>query len=807
MTLAADAITSALVHSLWQNTIVGLLVWVALVALRHRSANVRYVTGCVAMGAMVVLPVVTALVLSQQPVVSSVPTAIVATLPPGDQIVPREALRVGAGARSANWIAILEPWMLPLWLAGVAVCSIRLALASMHTAALRRQCALEQGPMTVMALRLAARMGIRRPIVVRTPSRMMVPATFGVFRPVILLPSATVLNISVPQLEAVLAHELAHIRRHDFLVNVTQMIAETAFFYHPAIWWISRRIRVERELCCDDIAVETCGDAVCYARALTSVAQWQVAQTGMALGTAGGPLVMRIQRVLGVASIPRPRPPLSVVTTAVAVVVTMFTAMYAQSPQPQALSRTDASDGAVLRGRIVDAATGKPLVGASVRAQYVTGIKNPTRCPIGDCEEVVDPVVGLIPVYRVTTGRDGGFAVLGMKPGDYQVAAVAPGYIQRYFGQTSEDVPELSVHVGTSQRTTSIDVELERAASVSGRILSDAGDGLAGVEVELLRRLNGRRDAAPIAVAFAQTEVQGEFGFRNVPAGEYYVRAYLDAQEVTSSKPVVVNGGQELTGVELALSTTQSSPETLPQFEVASIKFNRSEGPANYWEISGRRFLGTRSQVSELIRAAWGDFQLRIEGAPDWIARDRYDVIANAGVDIAPPAPALGQMIRALLIERFKLAAHLEPRAVPIYALVLARPGRQFGPRLRAPLAECALLKDGSMAAGACGPGVTAGRITFGNTTMDNLAILLSREVGRRVVNETGLTDGYQVDLEYVPQRLLAAPPTPDQAPTPPPVGMTVLDAVQEQLGLKLESRTGSVDVLVIDHIERPTPD
>ena len=88
----------------------------------------------------------------------------------------------------------------------------------------------------------------------------------------------------------------------------------------------------------------------------------------------------------------------------------------------------------------------------------------------------------------------------------------------------------------------------------------------------------------------------------------------------------------------------QSSTDTLPQFEVAAIKLNRSEGPANYWEISGRRFLGNRSQVSELIRLAWDDFQLRIEGAPDWIGRDRYDVFANAGMDIAPGAPALGQI-------------------------------------------------------------------------------------------------------------------------------------------------------------------
>ena len=111
------------------------------------------------------------------------------------------------------------------------------------------------------------------------------------------------------------------------------------------------------------------------------------------------------------------------------------------------------------------------------------------------------------------------------------------------------------------------------------------------------------------------------------------------------------------------------------------------------------------------------------------------------------------------------------------------------------------------MAPGACGLGVSPGRITFGNVTMGNLALLLSRQVGRRVVDETGLPDGYQVDLEFVPQRLQAAPLTPDQSPPAPPEGQTVLDALEEQLGLKLESRSGSVNVLVVDRIERPAPD
>jgi len=581
MNVTAEAITSALFHSLWQNASVGFLLWIVLVVLRHRTANARYLASCGALALMVALPVATALVLAQPPVpvASSAPIAVIAIASASDVVLPPAPVWVEADGWQLNWYAVLKPWMLPLWLGGVLVCSLRLVLASMHTVALRRQCALEQGPITAVVSKLAARMGVRRVVSIRVASTTIAPATFGFFRPVILLSSATVLGISPQQLEAVLAHELAHIRRHDYLVNVLQMLAETLFFYHPGIWWASRRIRVERELCCDDVAVQACGDVVCYAQALTSVARLQLAQSGIALGAAGGPLLMRIQRLLGVASVGRPVPPLWVAVASVALIVAMFTGTYAQSQSPGTLSPPDTGIDAVVRGRVVDAQSGKPVTGASVRVQYVTGVENPPRCPIGDCEVLVDPIAGRIPVHRVTTTADGRFEVRGMKPGDYEVAAVAPGYIQRYFGQTSDDMPEMPVHVAAGQSATAIEVRLEPAGSVSGRIFSDSGDGLAGVEVELLRRRaylpGGTR---PMTIAFAQTEDMGTFRFRNVPAGEYFVRAYTssslaptrgagalsytatffpDATDVTLAQPVIVGGGQELAGVDFALTTAR----------------------------------------------------------------------------------------------------------------------------------------------------------------------------------------------------------------------------------------------------------
>jgi uncharacterized protein (TIGR03435 family) len=270
--------------------------------------------------------------------------------------------------------------------------------------------------------------------------------------------------------------------------------------------------------------------------------------------------------------------------------------------------------------------------------------------------------------------------------------------------------------------------------------------------------------------------------------GRFWV--LLLAGTITYMSPVATQTQIQLTG--------------LPQFEVASVKLNPEPGPANTWSVSGHRFNGTKSQVSALIRVAWEDTQLRLEGAPNWI-NDRYDVVANADIDVVPGSQALAQRLRALLIERFRLAAHYETRQLPMYRLVLARPDRRLGPGLEPPTPDCPVA-GGTAAEGVCGPGRQPDALTFGNTGMSNLSWILSLIVGQRVIDQTALTDTYKVDLKFTPPQRLGAQAdglTPLPADAPP----LIFDALEEQLGLKLEAFRGPVEVLVIDHIERPSPD
>jgi hypothetical protein len=144
--------------------------------------------------------------------------------------------------------------------------------------------------------RLAAAALVGRRIAVTVTALAGSPATIGWLKPVVLLPPALLTGLTASQLEAILAHEIAHIRRHDYLVNLLQMAAETLLFYHPAVWWASRQMRIERELCCDDFAVRTSGNAYDYAHALAAVARNAV--TGAAIGASGPSLPHRVRRLL-----------------------------------------------------------------------------------------------------------------------------------------------------------------------------------------------------------------------------------------------------------------------------------------------------------------------------------------------------------------------------------------------------------------------------------------------------------------------------------------------------------------------------
>jgi TonB family protein len=294
MTPLALAISRALIHFVWQGAIAGLFFWIVLHLLRQRSANVRYVVGCAAMIVLALLPLVTAEVLYSR-LSNSRPGVATANI---EQSEP-QALPAVISQREL-WFSALQSWALPIWSVGVIAFSIRLILGYRHAFILRRRGRPANDSVGAVVMRLAKLMSVRRPMRVLISSMADSPSVVGWLRPVILLPTATLMGLTPLQLESILAHEIAHVRRYDYLVNMLQMVVETLLFYHPAVWWMSKRIRLERELCCDDLAVRFSGNALRYARALTRLEKMRLTTPQVAMASTGGPLLYRIQRIVGV---------------------------------------------------------------------------------------------------------------------------------------------------------------------------------------------------------------------------------------------------------------------------------------------------------------------------------------------------------------------------------------------------------------------------------------------------------------------------------------------------------------------------
>jgi beta-lactamase regulating signal transducer with metallopeptidase domain len=290
-----DALGWALIHSLWQCAAIGILFAAANLTLRRASANLRYMLSYAALLAMPASAVATFFALFRHHDIS-------AALPPSMPVLGRIAtdhLPSAAIAPSSSPLPYLT-MVVWFWLAGVVAMSVWSATGWFIAQRLKRRSkrALPQIWQSRLA-DLAGQLGIRRGIRLCESTLAQVPAVIGWIRPVILIPAGALINLSAQELEAVLAHELAHIRRLDYVANLLQSAIEALMFYHPAMWWIAKRIRAERENCCDDLAIVACGDRVVYARALTALEELRSGYPQFAMAATGGLLLSRVRRLLG----------------------------------------------------------------------------------------------------------------------------------------------------------------------------------------------------------------------------------------------------------------------------------------------------------------------------------------------------------------------------------------------------------------------------------------------------------------------------------------------------------------------------
>jgi GWxTD domain-containing protein len=328
---AARALAWALVHFVWQGAAIALLLAVCLGICR--AARVRYALACSAMVAMVLAFGVTLAVCWPANTASS-------KLP----VAPRPALRLVPlpertdGALQVPTESAPPRWFVPAWLGGVSLFYLYSLVAWMAATRLKMRGTFPAPLAWQERLRsLAAQLGLRRTITLLESCLTDVPVVIGYFRPVILLPLGLLTGLSGDQVEAILIHELAHIRRYDYLVNGMQTLVAGLLFYHPAVWWVGSLMRSEREHCCDDVVVDLQGDARGYAVTLARLELSRGSVREPALAATGGNLVKRVHRLMHQPEGPRMAAPLLSAAVLAATATLGFAAWQSQTPPPPSL--------------------------------------------------------------------------------------------------------------------------------------------------------------------------------------------------------------------------------------------------------------------------------------------------------------------------------------------------------------------------------------------------------------------------------------------------------------------------------------
>ncbi len=314
----------AIIHSLWQGGVIALVTAGLLAATRKAKPVVRYAISLFALVMMVALPIVSAAISTStsesqtgsisnfsfnlspserasSPTSSASPSPTVSSTPVMESVnAPAQSSPVVLSETVRHYGDLALPWLVIAWILGLLVSSARLIGGFSKTRKITRHATRDAS--RALALRvekICEKLGITRAIRLLESTAIDVPLVVGAIRPVIVVPASLITGLTPLQLDMLLAHELAHIRRHDYLINLLQTVLETLLFYHPAARWISDRAREERENCCDDLAVAMCGgDAGQYTSTLLVLEESRHQGFGLAAAATGGSLLRRAERLI-----------------------------------------------------------------------------------------------------------------------------------------------------------------------------------------------------------------------------------------------------------------------------------------------------------------------------------------------------------------------------------------------------------------------------------------------------------------------------------------------------------------------------
>lgn len=334
-----------LLHAVWQGFAITLLAAGVLFLLRHRASYGRYWTGISALFLQIGISVGT-FVLYYQPRVQ--PTAM-----------PKVSNFTQPFVMKSTQVMVTMPWykqtlwflqsnldiIVLFWIIGASVLLLRLVGSWIYVQQLKAEgIRLTESRIQDLFRRIATKLNIHSTVHLFESVRVSTPVVIGFIKPVVLLPVGLATGLTTKQIEAILAHELAHVKRFDYLVNLIQSLVEVVYFFHPALWWLSSRVRVEREHCCDDVAVQVCGDKLAFARALAEVEAFRQSPVlAMAFASKKGMMLHRVKRVLGITEKPQHRMSPNVLILLVLLVFGASVYAFRQDGKPKQPKATNSS--------------------------------------------------------------------------------------------------------------------------------------------------------------------------------------------------------------------------------------------------------------------------------------------------------------------------------------------------------------------------------------------------------------------------------------------------------------------------------
>lgn len=523
------------------------------------------------------------------------------------------------------------------------------------------------------------------------------PGVFGILRPVLMLPGGVTRKLTAMQMEAIVAHELCHVRRRDNLTAALHMLVSALFWFHPLVWWIGRQLIAEREAACDEAVLEQSHCAMEYAEGILNVCKFYLeVPVACVSGVTGADLKKRIAHIL---------------------------------------SGSTAERLSIAR-KLVLAAAGALSIGAPVAFGVLHASRGYAQAPAKQNPD--DTWQGTLHAQRDLR------TVL-------KITKAPDGTLKAQFYSIDQGGQPISVKETTFQNGE-LKLNVEAIDGVYTGKMSPDG-----------------------------TTITGEWKQGDRPLPLILVRATAETAWAIPEPPPKI---------------PPMATDADPSFEVATIKPTPPDFKGKGFGGPPRRFQTRGTTLSDIMMFVYGVNSRQIVGAPDWAETDRFDI--TTGQPDVPGAPSETQvksMMRKLLETRFGLKFHKDKKEMSAYVLGVAKDGPRMTKSDADPNTPHAFFFT------------KLGSLTVRNATMEDVAQGFQGAVfDRPVVDHTGLQGHWNFSLKWTPDetqfQVFGVKITPNEAADAPP---PIFTAIQEQIGLKLDAAKTMVDVMVLDHVEKPS--